>query len=553
MSNDQTSNQPVRPISRRTLVQAGIATGSVAAVALGVGSIPYALAQSTPQPATPGAPVATPEGVFAPRTGIEREELIIGVQALPETLDPARELSNVGSRVNYTPYDTLIRRDFLNGDVYVPALATSWEQVSETEMVLQLRNDVTFHDGTPMTADDIVFTFQRLFDAETNDPDLVEAKTYFATFAGVTKVGDYTVSITTLAPDPLIVNRLASWASWIVPKAHIESVGVEEFRRSGMGTGPFRFASFTPDDQLVLERYDGYWGDRPTVGRIVFRVIPEVAARITALINGEVQLATNVPPDQVESLQGAEGVDVRQVVLSNSHVLVYNTNNTPLGDRKLRQAMNLGIDRQLIIDAIWGGQARAKHGHQFPEFGYLYNEARPLTPYDPDMARQLLSESTYNGETIPYQLQGGYYTNGEQVAQVIVQMWQDIGINAEVSVLEESATGPDRMVHTWSNSSILADPDGAIYRGWGRGSSTQAMYWTAPEQFNALGDEALSTLDHDTRYANYQAMLDIWEDEAPGTVLYDPAEFYAVSTSVNWTPYPLYNMDLRAYNLSFNE
>lgn len=551
MSNDQLPTSPDRPISRRTLVQTGIATGAV--VAFGTTSVPAALAQSTPEPAGPGTAIATPEGTFAPQTGIEREELIIGVQALPETLDPARELSNVGSRVNYTPYDTLIRRDFLNGDVYVPALATSWEQVSETEMVLRLRTDVTFHNGDPMTADDVVFTFQRLLDAASNDPDLVEGGTYFATFASVTKIDDYTVSIVTLAPDPLLVNRLASWASWIVPKAHIEAVGVEEFRRSGMGTGPFRFAGFSPDDSLMLERYDGYWGQRPPVQRITFRVIPEVAARITALINGEVQLATNVPPDQVGSLQGAEGVEVREVVLSNSHVLVYNTNNTPLGDKKLRQAMNLGIDRQLIIDAIWGGKARAKHGHQFPEFGYLYNEARPLTPYDPDQARQLLSESSYAGETIPYQLQGGYYTNGEQVAQAIVQMWQDIGINAEVSVLEESATGPDRMVHTWSNSSILADPDGAIYRGWGRGSSTQTQYWTAPEQFNALGDEARSTLDHDTRYANYQSMLDIWEDEAPGTVLYDPAEFYAVSASVNWTPYPLYNMDLRAYNLSFNE
>ena len=553
MSNDQISAAHNQPISRRTLVQAGFATGSAAAVALGLGSAPAALAQSTPEPASPAPIVATPAGTFAPQTGIQRDEMIIGVQALPETLDPARELSNVGSRVSYTPYDTLIRRDFLNGDVYVPALAMGWQQVSETELVLQLRQNVTFHNGDPLTADDVVFTFERIFRAATDDAEIVEAGTYFSTLSAVTKVDDYTVSITTTAPDPLLVNRLASWAAWIVPKAYIERVGVEEFRRSGMGTGPFRFASFSPDDELVLERYDGYWDTPSPVGRIVFRVIPEVAARMTALANGEVQLVTNVPPDQVASLQETDGVEIREVVLSNTHVLQYNTNNPLLADRKLRQAMNLGIDRQLIIDAVWGGTARAKRGHQFPEFGYLYNENRPLTPFDPDRARQLLAESTYNGETIPYRLRGGYYTLGEQVGQVIVQMWQDIGINAELEIGDVSVDGPDRVVQTWSNSSILADPDGAIWRGWGRESGVQKQYWTAPEAFNTLGDQARTTLDHDVRYANYQQMLDIWEDEAPGTVLYDPAEFYAVSTPVNWTPYPLYNMDLRAYNLSFNE
>ena len=546
----RTPNTPAtHRLDRRTLVRAGVGAGA-AAVALRSAGV---AAQGTPA-STPVAPIATPDGNYAPQTGIEREELIIGVQALPETLDPARELSNVGSRLNWTPYDTLIRRDFLNGDVYVPHLASGWEQVSDTELRVTLRQGVTFHDGSPLTADDVVFTFQRLFDAEASgDADLVEAGTYFSSVASVTRVDDSTVSFVTNAPDPLIVNRLSSWASWIVPQAWITANGVDAFRRTGMGTGPLRFVSFTPDNEAVLERYDGYWGEMPPVRRVVFRVIPEVAARVTALLNDEVQLITNVPPDQVSGFDGQEGVEVREVVLSNTHVLVYNTNNPLLADRSLRQAMNLAIDRQTIIDAIWGGTARAKRGHQFPEFGALYNEERPLTPYDPDRARELLAASTYDGATIPYQLVGGYYTNGEQVAQAIAQMWQDIGINCEIVVSDDGVTGPDRAVHTWSNSSILADPDGAIWRGWGRTSSTQERYWTAPEEFNTLGEEARTTLDVDTRYANYQRMLDLWEDDAPGTVLYDPAEFYAVSTSVNWTPYPLYNLDLRAYNLSFND
>ena len=537
-------------ITRRQALGAGMAGSSAITLAGLLGRNAYA--QEASPAASPAAPAATPEGNYAPQTGIEREELIIGVQGLPETLDPAQELSNVGSRVNWTPYDTLIRRDLLNGDANVPHLATSWTRVGETVLDLTLRDDVTFHNGDPFTADDVVFTFERLFNA-TEDSNLVEAGTYFSTFESVEKTGDYAVRITTREPDPVILNRLASWGGWIVPRKYINEVGQEEFQRTGMGTGPFQFAGFTPDDEIVLERYDGFWGDLPPARRVVFRVIPEVAARVTALVNGEVQLITNVPPDQAQTLSESDNVEVREIVLANSHVLVYNTNQPGLQDKRLRQALNLGIDRQLLIDAIWSGTARAKRSHQFEEYGNLYNPERPLTPYDPERARQLVEESDYDGELIPYQTEAGYYTNAEQTAQAVVQMWQEIGINAEVQISDSSKSGDERFVHTWSNSSLLADPDGAINRSWGPESNTQAQYWAAPDEFNQLAIEARTTLDQQVRYDSYQRMLDIWEDEAPGTVLYDPAEFYGVDASVNWAPYPLYNMDLRAYNLSFND
>ena len=498
------------------------------------------------------SPAAAQEYTYAPETGVQREEMIVGVQGLPATLDPARELSNVGTRVSYTPYDTLIRRDFLNNNEHVPSLAETWERLSDTELELTLREDVTFHNGDPFTADDVVFTFERLLNAD-SESDLNEARTYFSTFSSVEKVDDFTVRITTAEPDPLIIKRLASWASWIVPRKFIQETGEEAFMMTGMGTGPFKFVSFDPDNELVMERYDGYWGDDVPLRRLVMRVIPEVAARVTALVNDEVQIITNVPPDQVETMSGLDQIDVREIPLANVHVLSYNTNRAELSDKRLRQALNLAIDRQLIIDTIWGGNAIPKRSHQFAEYGELYNADRPLTPYDPERARQLIEESGYAGETIYYQLAAGYYTNGEQVAQAIVPMWQEVGINAEVQINEESVTGEERMVHTWSNSSRLADPDGSLWVLWGEGSGIQKNYWTAPAEFNELGIEARSTLDEAVRDENYQRMLDIWEDEAPGTVLFDPVEFYGVSTTVNWSPYSFYYMDFRPYNLSFNE
>jgi peptide/nickel transport system substrate-binding protein len=508
------------------------------------------------QDATPGAEQtpfpATPEGSYAPGTGVEWDEFIVGVQGIPSNVDPAQNLGNVGTRVAYTPYDTLIRRDFLNDNVNVPMIATSWQHISDTVLELKLRDDVTFHDGSPMTADDVVYTFTRLITAPADSP-LLDAGTRFLTFQSVEAVDPTTVRITTKAPDPVLINRLASWAGWIVSKNYIETNGQEKFEQTGMGTGPFKFTSFTPDTEITLERHDGYWGELPPVKKITFKVIPEIAARVTALINGEVHLITNVPPDQVETLAAEDHLEVRDVILSNTHVLVYNTHQAALSDKRVRQALNAGIDRQLIIDTIWDGHARAKHSEQMEEFGALYNPDRPLTPYDPDKAKALLAEAGYDGAEIPYQTGANYYTNSGAVCQAIVPMWQELGINAKAAISDETLKPEDRFVYTWSNSSIIADPDGYLTRCWGPNSSPQLQSWDAPAEFNELAVQAQSTLDVQERYAIYQRMLDIWEDEAPGTVLYDPAEFYAIDKRVNWTPYPLYSMDLRAYNLSFNE
>lgn len=502
-------------------------------------------------PAANAAQSAAAENAVTEAGTAARDTLVVGVQGLPGAMDPANELSNVGSRVTYSVYDMLIRRDFLDNNKLVPSLATAWERTSDTVMRLTLREGVTFHNGDPFTAADVKFTFDRL-----NSPDtaLVEAASYFASFKEVRVIDDYTVEIETHQPDPLLEQRLASWGSWIVPKNYIESVGGDEaFGAAAIGTGPYKVVSLDPDNELILETYEGYWGELPPVKQVIFRVIPEPSTRVTALLNGEVQIITNIPPDQVPTLESADNVTLKQIPLANMHVLRYNTNHPVLSDKSLRQAMNLAIDRQLLIDTLWGGKAVALRGHQFEEYGDLYNAERPFTAYDPEAAAQLVEESNYDGTVIEFATDANYYTNGLQAAQAIVEMWRAVGINAEIRLTQpgESIPAEERMVNNWSNSSILADPDGALWRGWGVESAVQRDAWPAPEEFNQLGLEARGTLDQEVRYNNYQRMLDIWEEEAPGTVLYIPVENYAMANDVQWQPYPFYYMDLRAYNLSF--
>jgi len=485
-----------------------------------------------------------------------RPDLVVGVTDNPDGLDPAVELSNVGTRVIYSLYDTLIERDFLSdgqggGSELVPMLAESWERESDTVLELKLREGVRFHNGEPLTSEDVKFTFERILDP---DSEYVEARGYFANFARIEAPDPLTVRIVTEEPDPILEHRLASWAAQIVPKDYFEEVGFEAFGQRPVGTGPYQFVEMRADDRIVLEAFDDYWGETPPAARVTFRVIPEVSARVTALVNGEADIVTNIPPDQIPVLERYDNVEARSVVLANTHVLRYNTKHPVLDDKRLRQAMNLAIDRQLLSDALWGGQAVVPRGHQYPEFGNLYNAERHLPEYNPEKARELIEASDYNGETITFRTNPTYYTNGLQAAQAIVEMWREGGLNAEVRTMDDTGSpteDPDLMVSNWSNSAIYPDFDGSLFRSWGPNVVQAAGFWEAPAAFNELGQAARTTLDTEARYEAYQRMLDIWEQEAPGTVLYQPLETYGVRADIQWQPYSFYFMDLRADNLSF--
>ncbi len=487
----------------------------------------------------------------------ERPELVVGVQGLPETLDPYQHLSNVGTRVTYSLFDHLLERQFEDGDPpgtgsgIGPMLAESWERIDDLTLEMQLREDVLFHDGTVLTAEDVKFTFERsLFDTP---EEMLDAEGYVSTISEIEIIDDYTIRFHTHEPDPLLEIRLTSWATWILPKAYYESVGIEGFALDPIGTGPYRFVEIQPDNHLVLEAFDHYWGGLPPASRVTFRVIPEVSTRVAAIVSGEVDIVTNIPPDHVGQLEDADGVRVQTVPLANVHLLRYNVNHPPLDDRALRQAMNLAIDRELLVETLWSGMADVPRGHQFPEYGDMYNPDRPIPEYDPDRARELVAESDYDGEPIVFRVSPFYYTNGIESAQAIIEMWNAIGLNAEVEVRDNPYDeGPEAiMVTNWSNSSFVADPDGALWLRWGEDyPGTKEFFWEPEdERFYELGAEARTTLDQEFRYEAYQTMLDIWEEEAPGTVLYIPHEIYGVREGIEWQPYSFYYMDLRANNL----
>jgi peptide/nickel transport system substrate-binding protein len=491
--------------------------------------------------------------------GTRRPALTVAVAGLPPTLEPARELSNVGTRVTYSIFDTLIRRDFLGspdggGATLKPHLAVSWERQGPQQLTVRLRQGVTFHNGDELTAEDVAYTFRegRLWG---DKPQVPGGRPYFGILAGCDMVDRHTVRFRTRVPDVLLEQRLASWCAWIVNKRAYESMGFDAYSRRPVATGPYRVVSHNPNDATVLEAFDGYWMGKPTASRVTFRAVPELAARVAGLVSGEFDLITNVPPDQLETLARYQDIDIRSVVLANSHVLVFNTRDPVLADKRVRQALGLAIDRQKLVDALWHGRAFVPPSHNYPEYGDMFVEGRRLS-HDPERARALLAAAGYRGQPIVYRTQPSYYTNALDAAQVLVEMWKAAGVNATLQVVETSdqMRGPGTQISNWSNSTRLPDPLGALWVAWGPAGEMQVGgLWdgASAETFNAAGRALEAEVDPSRRKALFARMLDLWEDEAPGTILYQPFEAYAIRRSIAWRPTTFYFMDLRPDNLAF--
>ncbi len=492
----------------------------------------------------------------------ERPMFTVAVAALPATLEPARELSNVGTRVTYSIFDTLIRRDFLGspdggGSELKPHLATKWERVSPTELVVTLREGVKFHNGDELTSDDVAYTFRdgRLYGKE---PQIPGGKPYFGILAGCEPVDKYTVRFTTRVPDVLLEQRLASWCAWIVNKRAYEEMGFEAFSQKPVGTGPYKVVSHSESDATILEAHDDYFLGQPTAKGVAFRAIPELAARVAGLVSGEFDLITNIPPDQVAVIEAYDDIDIRSVVLANSHVLVFDNHDPVLADRRIRQALSYAIDRQKLVDTLWLGKAQVPASHNYPEYGQMFVEDRSL-PFEPEKAKALLAEAGYAGQPIVYRTQPAYYTNALEAAQVMIEMWKAVGINAELQVVETSAQMREEgksQISNWSNSTRLPDPLGALWVAWGPGGEMQSKDIWAPasrEAFNTAGKALEAETDPAKRKDLFATMLDEWEKEAPGTILYQPFEAYAIKKSIAWRPTTFYFMDLRPDNLSFGQ
>lgn len=465
-------------------------------------------------------------------SGDAPQELTI---ALPAVSAPytASNQSNAALRVTSNVFDPLVFWDQESGE-FTPGIATSWEQVSDTEMDLKIRQGVTFHDGSPLTAEDVAFTLseERLWGEEPLEPSPLAS-----TFASVEVIDEETVRITTTAPDPAMLERLASPIGFVVPKSYIEEVGIETFGTAPIGTGPYKVDEVANGERVELSENTDYWGGDVPYDSLTFTEVAEVSSRVSGLATGEYDIAANLPPDQIPTVE-ANGQTIESVSVNNMVMLAFITSNpdSPAADPKVRQAMELAIDRGSLVESLWSGEANVPDGFNLPVYQGFYDESSTAAGQDLEAAKQLISESSYSGEPIKIQYISGYYTNFDRAMEVMVPMWAEAGITVEAEGVADYTLLDYETSHAYATSSNIAltDPISPMWSDW---VGPDSVYMSnergslSPE-LTAATEEMATTLDEETRTAAFTEAQELWDAELPAFPVWQPTDIYGVGDGI---------------------
>ncbi len=314
------------------------------------------------------------------------------------TLDPAMHRDRKTETVIRNIFDGLVTRT--TRDRVVLELASGWRQPSPTTYEFTLRRGATFHNGDPVTVDDVVFTFERILKEGGVGGQSSPRKGLLGPLQRVERVDDSTVRFVLERPFPVFLQALVHFQ--IVPRRYIQQVGDRAFAERPIGAGPFRFVQGTLDSQIVLQRYDRYYGgspDLPPVGPApaagaVFRMMPEPATRVAALKAGEVHIVEDLPIDLLPDLQRDPRVYVKTTQGTRVYGVELNNARPPFNDVRVRQAANYAVNWDAILKDVYRGYAQ-RLATVFLPSGFGYNPNLKPYPHDPARARQLLREAGY--------------------------------------------------------------------------------------------------------------------------------------------------------------
>jgi peptide/nickel transport system substrate-binding protein len=430
-----------------------------------------------------------------------------------------------------------------------PGLATEWKLEGQTTWRFKIRQGVKWHNGDPFSSADAKFSLERTYDPNVKS----RVSTVFTTIDRMETPDAATLVIHTKKPDPLLPARLAFYGGQIVPKKYLEQVGPDTFNAKPVGTGPVRFVSWTKDDRIVLEANTGYWGGKPDFDRMIMRAVPEMAPRVAALLKGEVDIITQLPPDQGERVKATPSTVVAGALYAGLYVLAVNSKVPPLDNPLVKQALALAIDREAIVKELWRGRGIVPSG-PIAKGDNHFDPALPPLAYNPKEARERLKKAGYRNEEIVIETTSGYMANDKPMSEAIQAMWKDAGINGKVEVFEYSVRAQKNRDKTfkglwWSDpTSTLADPDGMMWRLLGPGGPQD--YWRHPE-FDELGNAARFSVDEKFRGDAYKKMTKVFLEHFPWIPIIQPYEDYGMQKHVDWTPNPNQQFEIRRFNFKF--
>jgi peptide/nickel transport system substrate-binding protein len=495
--------------------------------------------------------LAAAEGLLARVVGAQttkKTELIVAQGGDVSKLDPHLSTGVQDITVTFNLYDNLTSRH-PDGKLY-PGLATEWKLVSPTMWQFRLRPGVKFHNGDPLTSADVKFSIERAMDPNVKG-SLV--RTVFTTVDRVEAPDAQTVNFITKQPDPLLPARLGFYAGQIMPKAYFEKLGPDEFNAKPIGSGPIKFVEWVKDDRVVLDANRDYWGGKIDADRVIFRPIPEVAPRIAALLRGEVDIITKIPPDHVDRVAKNPTTKAEGVLYGGLYVLGVNSKISPLDNPKVKQALSFAIDRDLIVKELWRGQGIVPSG-PIAKGDNHFDESLPPLKYDPNLAKQRLREGGYKGEEIVLETTSGLLSNDKAMSETIGAMWRDVGVNSKIEVIETSVRMQKNRDKSfkgvwWADpTSALGDPDGMMWRLLGPGGIMD--YWRHP-RFDELGNGARFSVDEKFRGQAYKEMTQLLLEYLPWIPVIQPVDSYGLQKYIDWKPNPNQAMEVRQFNFKF--
>ncbi len=445
------------------------------------------------------------------------------------TLDPHLQWDTDSYTVYRNIFDNLVTRD-ASGTI-VPQIATAWTYVSDTVIDFTIRQGVTFHDGTPLTPEDVVFSIRRIIDPALRSPQLSQ----FDQIASAEVTGPATVRMVTKSPYPALFAQLVKLS--IVPKAYVDKVGAQKFNLEPVGSGPFRLKQWQKGIAATLEANDTYWRGKPPFRTVVFRVVPDVATRVADLQTGKADIVRGLSPDEALTVKKDAKLQVLAVPTERIGYMFLNTQAGPTQDVRVRRAVAHAIDRTAIIEALLQGYGKAVDVVLTPaNFGFV--DDIKGWPYDPARAKALVAEAGAAGQKLTFLTSPAY---DRRVVEALQQMIQDVGLKVEIQTMDQPTFlrrrqgRPDEAgslsLGRWSCA--CQDADGVIFPLF-RSGSIWAKY--ANPAFDKEVDAARAILDPKQRLVHYRKAFEILRDEVPGIGLYQDFAIYAARKEITWTP-----------------
>ena len=458
-------------------------------------------------------------------------ELVVSQSADVLTLDPVLNNSSLATNVYFNVFDQLT---IINSDSSIgPRIAESWEVNDDaTEWTFKIREGMTFHDGSKVTADDVIGTYQIILD-NPKSPN----RAYLNTVKSMEKIDEHTVKITLAAPFA-IFDRQTSLIS-IIPVKHYQSVGSDGFSAAPIGSGPFKVSEWVKDGHIQLEAFQDYWKGPATVDRVQVRVVPSEPARAAGIASGEIDIVPLLPPPLVASLSNIPDMKVEKIDSNRTVYLGYNTQvEGPLADLRIRKAIDHAIDRKMIAESLLQGLGIPSGQIAAPVlFGHDPNTLP--TEFNPEEAKRLLAEAGYDGQPIEFLYPNNRWAFAEQTAQAIAGYLTKAGIKVEMKPMEFSAFFPlwlgNKLTGMYMFSLGLTTMDSDVILNLEYESGTGHGY-TFTDEIDALGKAQRAMTDPEERKAALAKIWKISQDTVMFSPLYTEVQAYGIRDCVDWKP-----------------